>query len=64
MNFEKDIHAGLQGRAFQFRRLGVGDSRQDDQDTIRPQRPGLHYLIGIIQKILAQNRQGGRIPRN
>ena len=63
MNFKQDIHPIGKGGIFDGLSRRVVDRRHDDEDTIGAQRAGLDDLIGLVDEILAQRRQAGRIAR-
>ena len=63
VNFNENVHAIGKRGIFDLGCGDVVDRRHDDQDAIGPQRARFHDLVGLVDEILAQHRQGGRRAR-
>ncbi len=63
MNFKQYVHIIGKGCIFDLFCRRIVDRRHDDQDAIGAKRARFDHLIGLVDEILAQNRQGGGVTR-
>ena len=59
--FDQHVHAKGLRRRLQLAGLRVGHRGHDDQDAVGLQRPRLGHLPGVVEEILAQAGQVGRV---
>ena len=58
VRLDQHVHAEPHGNRFEFRGLGVGQHRHDQQHAIGAHRPAFVDLPGVEHEILAQGGQG------
>jgi hypothetical protein len=60
MHLDQRVHPPMPRGVLQLGGLRVLDARHDDQDAVGAPGARLGHLVGIVEEILAQDRQRGR----